>query len=211
MQTRITLKQCYLDERRVFRREFLHSFTFNLKIWKPCEVYGTNPHGSISKHIKDNKGLWTAITDLQRANCTWPTQLLSVRSKQPLWIMELVGRNHWKNFFILVEPLTESPCSQTGWRWAGCGNCGVDEKLAVPIRIKANSSKSNRQSVWGTASQELILRLMNQLYGSMNLCQWCEWLFRTNLQYIKKWQAGEHLISWGQSDYSEREMEKGPS
>lgn len=74
-------------------------------------------------------------------------------------------------FFILVELLTKSPCSQIGCRWAGCVNCRVDEKLAVQIRIKANSSKSNRQPIWGTVSQEPILRLMNQLNESMNFCQ----------------------------------------
>lgn len=74
-------------------------------------------------------------------------------------------------FFILVEVLAKSPCSHTGCRWAGRVNCRVDEKLAVQIRIKANSSKSNRQPTWGTVSQELILRLMNQLNESMNLCQ----------------------------------------
>lgn len=50
-------------------------------------------------------------------------------------------------------------------------NYKVDEKVAVQIRIKANGSKSNRQPIWGTTSQELILRLMNQLNESMNLCQ----------------------------------------
>lgn len=191
MQTRINLKQCHLDERRVFRREFFLSFTFNLKIWKHCEVYGTSPHRSISKHIKDNKGQWTAITELQRANCTWPTWFLSVRTEQPLWIMELVGRKHWKKFFFfLVELLTKSPCSQIGCGWAGCVNCRVDEKLAVQIRIEASSSKSNRQPVWGTVSQETILRLMNQLNESTNFCQWCEWLFRTNLQYVKNDRRG---------------------
>lgn len=135
----------------------------------------------------------------------------------PWGVNNLCGSWSWwrgstgRTFFVLVEPLTKSPCSQTGWRWAGCVNCRVDEKLAEQIRIKANSSKSNRQPIWGTVSQELVLRLMNQLDGSMNLCQRCEWLLRTNLQYINKLQVSKHLNSWGQSYYSEREMEKGPS
>lgn len=86
--------------------------------------------------------------------------------------MELVWRKHWKTFFfILVELLTKSPCSHSGGRWAGCVNYRVDEKLAVQVRIKANSSKSNRQPVWETVSQELVLRLMNQPNESTNLCQ----------------------------------------
>lgn len=50
-------------------------------------------------------------------------------------------------------------------------NYRVDEKLAVHISIKVNGAKSNGQPIWGTISQELILRLMNQMNESVNLCQ----------------------------------------
>lgn len=50
-------------------------------------------------------------------------------------------------------------------------NYRVDEKLAVQISIRVSGSKSNGQPIWGAISQELILRLMNQMNESVNLCQ----------------------------------------